>query len=248
MKTTSYNAEKEIRVGILVAVFALSIFTAVRVKELQLNDATYSNETRSSQILTKNANTPPMPILDARLIDEPVEVASLMKSIEYKASEYVKAEIAAESQRFLNSNNEAIEAEQALTVEPWMTVNEYKAADFVNAEMAIEAERFLNRNDEVVETEAALAIEPWMTANEYKAADFVNAEMTSETERFLNNNNVAVEAEPALAIEAWMTAIEYKATDFVNIEMAGETERFLNNNNEAIEAGTTESESTLANE
>ena len=153
MKTTSYNAEKEIRVGILVAVFAISIFTAVRVKELQLNEATNSNETRSSHILTNNVNSPSMPILDARLIDEPAtEVASLMKNIEYKASEYVKAEIAAESQRFLNRNNEAVETEAALAIEPWMTGNEYKAADFVNAEMALEAERFLNNNYEAVET------------------------------------------------------------------------------------------------
>ena len=201
MKTTSYNAEKEIRIGILVVVFAISIFTAVRVKELQLNEATNSNETRSSHILTNSVNTPTMPILDARLIDEPAtEVASLMKDIEYKASEYIKAEIAEESHRFLNS--EAIET--SFTVEPWMIANEYKAADFVNAEMAIETERFLNGNDVPVETEA------WMTANEYKAADFVNAEMAIETERFLNGNEATVE------IEAWMTAIEYKAIDFVN--------------------------------
>ncbi len=122
MKTTSYNAEKEIRIGLLVAVFALSIFTAVRVKELQLNDATYLNETRSSQIMTNKANTPLMPILNARLIDEPAtEVASLMKNIEYKASEYVKAEIAAERQRFLNSNNEAVEAETT-KVEPTLAI------------------------------------------------------------------------------------------------------------------------------
>src|SRR5665647_739783 len=163
MKTTSYNPEKEIRIGILVAVFAISIFTAVRVKELQLNDATYSRETRSSQILTNNANTSLMPILDARLIDEPVpEVESLIKSIEYKASEFVKAEIAAEGQRFMNSNE--VEAEPAFGVETWMTAIEYKAADFVNAEMAIETERFLNENNEAVaagttEDESTLAIE-----------------------------------------------------------------------------------------
>ena len=182
MKTTSYNAEKEIRVGILVAVFAISIFTAVRVKELQLNEATNSNETRSSQILTNYANTPLMPVLDARLIDEPVPaVESLMKNIEYKASEFVKAEIAKESQRFLNDNEAAVE------VEAWMTAIEYKAADFVNAEMALEADRFLNNNNEVFEAEA------WMTAIEYKATDFANAEIASEAERFLNNNYEAVE-------------------------------------------------------
>ena len=92
MKTTSYNATKEIRIGILVAIFTISIFTAVRVKELQLTEATNSNATRSSQILTNNVNIPPMPIFDARLIEEPAPgFESLIKNIEYNASEFVKA-------------------------------------------------------------------------------------------------------------------------------------------------------------
>ena len=87
MKTTSYNAEKEIRIAILVAVFAISIFTAVRVKELQLNETTDFSEARSSQILT-NGN---VQMFDARLIEESVPVVeTLMKKTQYKAADFVK--------------------------------------------------------------------------------------------------------------------------------------------------------------
>ena len=242
MKTTSFNAEKEIRIGILVAVFALSIFTAVRVKELQLTEATNSNETRSGQIMTNSTNTSSMPLFDARLIDEPVpEVEAMIKNIEYKASEFVKAEMASETEKFMNVNHTATEAEPALEAAPWMTASEYKAADFVNAELAIESEKFLNGNDAANEAEPLIEVAPWMTATEYKAADFANAEMTAESERFLNGNVATAEAEP------WMTANLYKATDFVNAELAAETERFLNGtDDEVATAETSEDASILA--
>jgi hypothetical protein len=233
MKTTSYNAEKEIRIGILVAVFAISIFTAVRVKELQLNDATNADQTRTSQILINKASIPSLPTLDARLIEEPVPAATLLKSIEYKAAAYVESEMALERERFLNSNNEVADAELAIRVKPWMSAAEYKATDYANADMALENERFLNSENEAIKAELALEIKSWMTAAEYKAADYANAEMALENERFFSSENDAIEPELANQVEPSMTATEYKAADYANAEMA--SERFFNDEDEAIE-------------
>ena len=136
MKTTSYNAEKEIRIGILVAVFAISIFTAVRVKELQLNDASNAYQTRSSHVLINKENSPSMPTLNAKLIEEPAPaVGALLKTTEYKATAYVESEMALERERFLTSNNEAADAELALQIKPWMSATEYKRLCFANRSM-----------------------------------------------------------------------------------------------------------------
>ena len=250
MKTTSYNAEKEIKIGILVAVFAISIFTAVRVKELQLNDTTNADQIRSSQILINKSNIPSLPTLDARLIEEPVPAAVMLKTTEYKASEYVESEMALEREKFLTSNNEAAYAELALQIKPWMSATEYKAINYANAEMAIENERFFNVENEAIEAELALQVQSLMTATEYKATEYANADMALESEGFLISENEAIEAELALQVKTWMTATEYKATDYANADMALESERFLNSiattNNEVASTKTAEDGSILA--
>jgi len=222
MKTTSYNAEKEIKIGILVAVFAISIFTAVRVKELQLNDTLNADQTRSSHLLINKENIPAMPTLNAKLIEEPAPaVRALLKTTEYKATAYVESEMALERERFLTSNNEAADAELALQIKPWMSATEYKASDYANAEMSIENEGFFSSENEAIEAELALQVKTLMTATEYKATDYANADMELESEGFLISEN---ESELALQIKSWMTATEYKATDYANADMAHESE------------------------
>ena len=146
MKTTSYNATKELKIGILVIVFAVSVFTAVRVKELQLNEATDAVHTQSTLISDNNANAPLVTTPGARLIDEPaLKIEPLIEAVEYKASKFVSNDMAIEKERFLNTNNGTSE------VDSWINSAVYKAADFVNAEMAIEKESFLNSNNNTAE-------------------------------------------------------------------------------------------------
>jgi hypothetical protein len=222
MKTTFYNAEKEIRIAILVAVFAISIFTAVRANELQLNETTDSAEAISTQILTNGTNLISLPIYEARLIEESVPVIeTLIKNTQYKAADFVKAEIALEGEKFLGSNSRSEEAE------PLMPVYEYKAADFVNAEMDKASEIFFNSNSETTEAE------PLMTKIDYKAADFVNAQMAQESERFQNSNTQTEESEAVLTVEPLTFNYKYKAADFIEPEMAMETQRW--NENESVE-------------
>jgi hypothetical protein len=210
MKTTSYNAAKELKIGTLVIVFAVSVFTAVRVKELQLNEATEAVHTQSTLISDNNTNAPLVTTPGARLIDEPVlKIEPLIKAVEYKAAKFVETEMAIEKESFLNINNGTAEAES------WMNVTEYKAADFVNAEMTFEQENYLNSNNETVEAE------PLTNVTEYKAADFVNAEMTFEQKNYLNSNNETVEAEPLTNVT------EYKPAKFVEAEMTHEIQKWM---------------------
>jgi len=93
-------------------------------------------------------------------------------SNEYKAEDFVNAEMTLESETWLNINSEtsdiAIDAEQ------------YKAADFVQADMISEIDLWMNEIPEYSD----IAIE----AEQYKAADFVKADMTSEIENRMNNS------------------------------------------------------------
>ena len=189
MKTTSYNAAKEIRIGILLVVFTLAVFTAFKVKELQVNDANNGELTRADRIAVNHTNFPTSPVLEAKLIEEPsLEVNAMMNNIEYNAQIFIEAEMAIESERFLNSNTEAVEAELALQIEALMKSTEYNADEFVEADMAIESERFLNSNNEAVEAELALQIETLMKNTEYNAKEFVEAEITLEIENWMNSS------------------------------------------------------------
>ncbi len=244
MRTTSYNSAKEIKIGILLVVFTVSVFTAIRVKELQVNETTDANQTRSGQISIDNTSIPAMPTPGARLIDEPApKLEPLIKATEYKAAKFVETEMAIEKERFLNSNNGAVEAE------PWISIPEYKASDFVNAEMAIESERFLNSNNEAVEAESVLSTESWMNS-EYNARTFVEADMRNEIEKFQNSNAVA---EDVLLIEPLMAALEYKPAIFVEAEITHEIEKWMGtetywvgNFTPDINAQTTQNESKLS--
>jgi len=110
MKTTSYNATKELKIGILVIVFSVSVFTAVRVKELQLNEATEAVHTQSTLISDNNSNAPLVTTPGARLIDEPaLKIEPLIEAVKYKAAKFVETEMAIEKESFLNSNNNTAE-------------------------------------------------------------------------------------------------------------------------------------------
>ena len=225
MKTTSYNPAKDLRIAVVVAVFALSIFSAVKVKELQTNNVINTDETRSNQVLINESGISSLPVLNARLIEDPAPVVtSFISKAQYRAADFVKAEMALEKQRFLNRKNESVEA--VTDLEPRMIVIKYNAATFVEAEMTLESERFLNGISETSEMETAL--ESWMTVNKYNATAFAEAEMNQESERFLNSNllvsNEFAQTEDAFAIEPWMNLKVYDAKEFVDSEIAIETE------------------------
>lgn len=72
MKTTTYNAASEIRFGVLVVVFALAIFTTVKVKELQVKDTfNYEQVKYGSNEIIENG-FPVVPVAPAKLIGEPL--------------------------------------------------------------------------------------------------------------------------------------------------------------------------------
>jgi len=169
MKTTSYNTEKEIRLAILFVLFTIAIFTTIKVKELQLNEISNEEITGSGQMMINQVNYLSLPVLDARLVEEPaLEIESWMTSNTY----------------FIGANTEeAVEAEPALEIESWMTSNTYfigaNTEEAVEAEPALEIESWmmheavLNNQQpaidliETIEDESLLAIESWMNIGAY---------------------------------------------------------------------------------
>jgi len=196
MKTTSYNTEKEIRIGVLVVIFTISIFTAVRVQELQLSDATNQHETRYNQIVNRYDNFSSLTFPDAVLVKEPVlEVENWMNSNNYWGVK-TKNEIPA--------TKEVAESELALEIESWMTNNNYWNG---------------TSEAETAESEPALEIESWMTTSSYftgtNIVEAVEAEPTLEIESWMSNSNYwsgnteGNEKELTLDIESWMNSGTY---------------------------------------
>jgi len=142
MKTTSYNTEKEIRLAILFVLFTIAIFTTIKVKELQLNEISNEEITGSGQMMINQVNYLSLPVLDARLVEEPaLEIESWMTSNTY----------------FIGANTEeAVEAEPALEIESWMM----HEAVLNNQQPAIDL-------IETIEDESLLAIESWMNIGAY---------------------------------------------------------------------------------
>ena len=87
MKTISYHTEKEIRIGITVALFILAIFTTIKVRELQLSDTTYTEAMSANRIELSLSNFSTMPVADAKLIEEPMRASEPMVSAGTPASE-----------------------------------------------------------------------------------------------------------------------------------------------------------------
>ena len=223
MKTTSYHTEKEIRFGIWFVLFTIAIFTTIKVKELQLNKIYNEEIAGSGQMVINHVNHLALPVLDAKLVEEPaLKVETWMSSESYWGT---------------TSNTEITEAEPALEVEIWMTNNEYwsasNPAETVESEPAANIESWMTDNNfwivasnaEVIEAEPLLEIESWMKSNAYFTG--TNAKETVETEPVLqieswmmhevvlNSQQTAIdvnettEAEFQLVIESWMNSGAY---------------------------------------
>lgn len=129
MKTTSYNPEKEIKAGIWIALLTIAIFTTVKVKELQINEK-YSDP----GIITENISTgfPALPLLDAKLIEEPAAAAN---STANKANEKVEKELALQLKSWMDDNAywsaeaNASEQELASQIKSWINDGAYWSTD-----------------------------------------------------------------------------------------------------------------------
>ena len=76
MKTITYNTEKEIRVGIMIAIFTVAIFATIKVREFQMKDTYMVEETRADRIEYIHSTIPVLPYADAKLIEEPAPLAA----------------------------------------------------------------------------------------------------------------------------------------------------------------------------
>jgi len=193
MKTTSYNAAKEIRIGILLVVFTMAIFTAFKVKELQVNDENNGATGNTYRTEASESSYSSLPVLDAKLIEEPALEAEAIGNIAYNAHEIADAEMAMEIESWMNSGVETNRevAEPAIELEALISTIKYNAQEFVDAEMANENQNWLKINEETnietIDAELASQMKVWISAPKYNAKEFAEAEMAAEIENFRNN-------------------------------------------------------------
>jgi hypothetical protein len=186
---------------------ALSVFENSSVNEENLPATGTINFEEAAPVL--NSNEAAFGTIEAELENQ-VE--------EYQSSEYVEAEIAAETEKWMNSNNETIETELTLPV------IEYNPDVFVEAELNNETENVITSNIE----DAYEALEAELENSiKFNAADFVQAELDAETEIWMTGNSEYNEAELVLP------AFDYNPDQFVDAELAAERENQLNDDNGA---------------
>jgi hypothetical protein len=116
MKTTTYNTEKEIRIGIMIAVIISAVFTTFKVRELQLTN-TYSTETMSmNPIGLTSSSFTSSPLADAKLIEEPAQAAETLETAGGAGS---RDELAVQMKTWMNNkaywSDEQTENEEDLT-------------------------------------------------------------------------------------------------------------------------------------
>jgi hypothetical protein len=104
--------------------------------------------------------------------------------IEYHAQDFVEAEMAEETDCFLNC--EAIDVEL-------FQIEAYDAANFVKAELASETENFVNGNAGTLDTLISFQVQ------EYRAQDFVDSEMKTEYTSWMSNENSGVSTDKLVA-------------------------------------------------
>ena len=115
MKTTMYNPASEIRYGVLFVVLTIIVFTAVRVKELNVNDEPVSGGLRTGVVHT---GLPVLPILEARLIDEPLaETPSSLSVISEKAGKELTFQLKTWMEDSAFWSDEAVISDQEITKE-----------------------------------------------------------------------------------------------------------------------------------
>jgi hypothetical protein len=146
MKTTSYNAVKEVRTGTLLIVSALSLFAVLKVNEPRLNGVNNSDRAGTEQKLVSQTNLPPSSVVpDAVRIEEPVPDLNVTKDLVYDASKFVDIDMALEREQFLNSSSKPlVETEPSLSAELRLNSMGYTPAEFVETEMALENQRWMN--------------------------------------------------------------------------------------------------------
>ena len=182
MKTTSYNAAKEIRLGIWLAVFSIAIFAAFKVKEIQSNEKKIRDSLINEKILANHYGLPSLPIFNTKLTEPTIPEAKIPGNTESSSGNVTE--------------NIADEAETEILVVELMTNVKYNADDYVKAELSTEAERWMNnvsfkgveKENEVFEVMPVSQIEALMNTVRYNARDFVNAEIALETENRVNGS------------------------------------------------------------
>ena len=116
MKTITYNAEKEIRVGIMIAIIITAVFTTLKVKELQINNSNSAQTMRADPIGITNSSYPALPLADARLIEEPVQAAGTTTTSNAASENGI--ELAVQMKTWINNkaywNAEEAESEKVL--------------------------------------------------------------------------------------------------------------------------------------
>ena len=136
-------------------------------------------------------------MMDAILIESGV------KSLVYNAQDFVEAEVVAETEIYMNSNCDDVEAELSFQIEG------YNANEFVDAEMAAETEQFVNSYRDSSEAELSLESDLTFQVEVYNAQNFADAEMSGE-------------------IESWKMMQDFqKSTDMLSVaNTVGKIEKF----------------------
>ena len=176
MKTISYHTEKEIRIGIMVALFILAIFTTIKVRELQLSDTTYTEAMSANRIELSVSNFSSMPVADAKLIEEPMKASEPMVSAGTPANEQevaLQLKTMVKKGAYWSDENAENNEKLALQMTTWLKNGTYFKSDDADELQTLNYENQTNPDVNATldtntpEKEVASQMRTWITKGDY---------------------------------------------------------------------------------
>lgn len=177
MKTTSYNAAKEISLAIWFAVLTITIFTTIKVRDLQLNEVKNGNQMSTLRTEKNKQSFPAFEVADAKLVEEPL----------------------AHYQTAINSSNDKSVKELALQMESWMNGKAYWADEatgsYEQQELAqqmkvwINTSAFWSEETNTNEQDVAAQMGTWINNGAYWSDEPITNEheLASQMETWIDN-------------------------------------------------------------
>ena len=179
MKTISYHTEKEIRIGLMIALFVMAVFATIKVRELQSGRTNYAESISDRRIELSLNNFPAIPVADARLVEEPMMASEPIAAVGAPANEHELAlelkTMVIKGEYWSNENAENNE-ELALQMSTWLKNGTYYSPDEpgelppLNTAIQTNPAKYVGIDSNSPEKDVASQMKIWIAKGDYWSA------------------------------------------------------------------------------
>ncbi len=125
MKTITYHMANEIRIAMMIAIFATAIFTTIKVRELQVNEMNNLEMMRPVRTEVNQNSFPVLPVAVAELIEEPLYEAGTTFTANPEKELVVQIKTWMNNNTYWSDETTANKEELAIQMKAWMKDGDY---------------------------------------------------------------------------------------------------------------------------